>query len=254
MSINLCTDQLLMALAEPRQIAAVSRWARHGDMSFLADRAQTIPVVRGLAEEVLRLAPDLVLAGTFSGLATRAVLQQQGLRVESFAPPRNLPEARAEIERAARLLGRPAAGVALLADIDSAQRDARAAPARPVFALALQRRGYASGRDTLLSDLMGHAGLGNAAERLGIATVERASLEAIVKARPDALVVDDASGRSSDQGTALLRHPALSRAVPAARWIELPALLTTCAGPSLSAALRRLAAGADRIKALPSYR
>ena len=99
-SINLCTDQLLMALAEPGQITAVSRWARRPDMSFLAAKAQSIPVMRGSAEEVLRLRPDLVLAGTFSGTATRALLVQQGIRVEAFAPPRNLDEAKVEIERA----------------------------------------------------------------------------------------------------------------------------------------------------------
>ena len=98
---------------------------------------------------------------------------------------------------------------------------------------------------------MQRAGLTNAASRLGIKSVGRASLEAILKARPDALVTDDLSRGASDQGTALLLHPALVHAVPPQRWITVPAVLTTCAGPSLPAVLRRLTDEARRIALLP---
>ena len=238
-----------MALAAPEQIAAVSRWARREDMSYLAARAQTIPAIRGLAEEVLVLKPDLVLAGTFSGTATRAVLRAQGLRVESFAPPRTLAEAKAEIVRAGALLGRDREAAALLADIDRAGAAPAAGGSKPIAALALQRRGFTAGSDTLLSDLMQRAGLANAADRLGIRSVGRATLEAILKARPDALITDDLSRGAADQGSALLRHPALVRAVPPERWITVPAVLTTCAGPSLAAVAQRLAEGAARVRA-----
>ena len=240
-SINLCTDQLLIGLAAPGQIAAVSRLARHPELSFLWREAATIPIVRGAAEEVLALKPDLVLAGAFSGTAARTFLAAKGLRVETFPPATTIGEARAEIARAAKLLGREAKGVGLLTEIARATAAAQAVRGHSMTALALERRGFASGKDTLLSDLMAQVGLTNAAARIGIVSVDRAPLEVILAARPDVLIVEEVAERAPDQGTALLRHPALARSFPPERTITLPVAEVTCGGPALPTALRRLA-------------
>lgn len=239
-SINLCTDQLLLALADPGQIAALGRWARNREMSFLAVEAMRHRVVRGTAEEVLRLKPDLVLAGSFSGGATRAILQARGIRVVTFTPPLTIAQARAEIVRAAAVLGHPDRGAAVLANIDSSLGGARPEPARPLTALALQRRGYVSGSDTLLSDVMAEVGFTNAAAGLGVRSIEHASLEAIAKARPDVLVVEELDRAAADQASALLGHPVLARLVPANRMVAVPVAEMTCAGPALPALIHRL--------------
>ncbi len=74
-------------------------------------------------------------------------------------------------------------------------------------------------------------------------------LERIVADRPDYLVVASADPRAEDQGSALLDHPALARDYPPERRIVLPERLTVCGGPSLPAALDRLAAEARRVRA-----
>lgn len=243
-SINLCTDQLLLALAEPSQIAGLGRFARRTDMAFLAASAQGYPLVRGAAEEVLRLRPDLVLAGAFSGRASRAVLVAHGIRVETFAPPRSIAEAKAEIVRAGDVLGASERGARLVAEIDRAvslaEKTARAG--QPSTALPLQRRGYASGRETMVSSVLEAAGLVNAAEKLGIDTIGRAPLEAILKLRPDLLVVEG-DGPALDQATAFLKHPALAHAAATSRIIALPTAEVACGGPSLPALMRRVVAG-----------
>ena len=246
-SINLCTDQLLLALAEPGQIAALGRWAQIREMSFLAPAAMRHVLVRGTAEEVLRLRPDLVLAGTFSGSATRAILQAQGIRVETFTPPLTLAQARSEIIRAAALLGHPDRGTALIVAIDAALGAARPLGGGPMTVLALQRRGYVSGADTLLSDALAEVGFVNAAAGLGVRSVERASLETIAKARPDVLVVEELARHAPDQANALLRHPVLARMVPASRMLRVPVAELTCAGPALPTLIHRL--GQERARA-----
>ena len=240
-SINLCTDQLLLALADPDQIAGLSRFSRHTEMSFLAARAARYPSLRGSAEEVLKMKPDLVLAGAYSGRATRAVLGANGVRVETFAPPESIAAATAEIERMAAILGRPQRGATLISEIDRAVTEATAAIAgRPaVSALAIQRRGFVSGRDTLLSSAMGVAGLTNASAALGITSIDRAPLETIVKRKPDVLVIEDLPV-SRDQSTALLHHPVLVRAGIGSRVLRLPVAEVTCGGPSLPHLIRRL--------------
>jgi iron complex transport system substrate-binding protein len=42
-SLNLCTDQLLLALADRAQIASLSRLARDPPVSFLAGQAEGLP-------------------------------------------------------------------------------------------------------------------------------------------------------------------------------------------------------------------
>lgn len=241
-SINLCTDQLVLALADPAQIAGLGRFSRHAEMSLLAVAAARHPALRGTAEEVLRLQPDLVVAGAFSGRATRAVLTSHGVRLETFAPPRSIAEAKAEVERMAFLLGQPARGAGLAAAIDAAvETAAKAAAGRPaVTALAIQRRGFVSGRETLMSAAMKAAGLTNAAGALGVASVAHAPIETIVKLRPGVLILE-ALPVAWDQSTAVLHHPALVRAFPQRRLIHLPVAEVTCGGPALPRLIRRLA-------------
>lgn len=246
-SINLCTDQLALALSEPDRIAGLGRFARRADMAYLASAAGAFAQVRGGAEEVLRLRPDLVLAGAFSGRATRAVLASHGIRVETFAPPRSIGEAKAEIVRAAGLVGGPEKGAALLAEIDRAVAEvgaaARGRNVRTV--LPLQRRGYASGRDTLVSSVLEIAGLVNAADKLAIGSIARAPLEAVVKLKPDVLVVEGL-GPAVDQATALLHHPVLARSISSGV-IALPTSEVACGGPSLPALIRRVGVEAARL-------
>lgn len=250
-SINLCSDQLVIALADREQVAAVSFNARDPELSFLAKQAAGVPIIRGNAEEVLKLAPDLVLAGAFTNRATREVLEQQGLRVETFMPVVTIADARAEIARVAALLGHPERGAALAAEIDHALGEIGPPPDPPLTALQFQRRGFASGRETLIAELMGRVGLVNAAERLGITSVERVPLEAVLKAKPDVLILEDDRAEAADQGAALLQHPALAAAVPPARRIVVPLNQTVCGGPSLPEAIRTLARAVARIRPNP---
>src|SRR3954447_6108984 len=58
-SANLCTDQLVLALADPGQIASLSPFARDRDLSFLAERAAAFPMNRGTGEDIFRVDADL---------------------------------------------------------------------------------------------------------------------------------------------------------------------------------------------------
>ena len=248
-SINTCTDQLVLALADPRQILGLSRFSRHAEMSFLARKAAGYPSLRGSAEEVLRLAPDAVLAGAFSGRATREILAANRIRVETFAPPRSIAEAKAEIVRAAGLLHQAERGAGLIAEIDSAlARAAVAAAQRPSLGvLAIQRRTFVSGKATLISDVLATARLDNAAAGMGIDSIGRVSLEAVLKSAPDALVVEGLEG-TPDQSTAVLHHPVLARTYPPGRRIALPVGEVTCGGPSLPALIDRVTTEAARLR------
>ena len=62
-SINLCTDLLLMLLADPEQIASVSFLASEPQSSAMVAESVAYPANYGRAEEVFLMDPDLVPAG-----------------------------------------------------------------------------------------------------------------------------------------------------------------------------------------------
>lgn len=243
-SINLCADNLLMTLADPEQIAALSPYAVDENLSYLADHAAGFRHDAGEAETVIELEPDLVLAGRFTKLATRDMLASLGYRVVPLDPVRSIDQSIAQIREVAALVGHPGRGEQLVAEIEAARRRARLATAgfvaRPTAAV-YQRRGYVTGAETLAADLMAAVGLVNVGGSIGGRIGGFVPLERLVSVRPDYLVVAAPDTPAEDQGTALLAHPALERLYPPERRIVLPERLSICAGPSLPAALDWLA-------------
>ena len=61
-SINLCSDQLLLQLVGHKRIASVTYLAADPTISYSANRAVGLVKNHGLAEEVVALNPDLILA------------------------------------------------------------------------------------------------------------------------------------------------------------------------------------------------
>ncbi|MCA0399933.1 MAG: ABC transporter substrate-binding protein [Proteobacteria bacterium] len=247
-SINMCTDQLLVDLAAPGQIAGLSPYAHDGARSWIAGRATGIPALSGSAEEVLVMRPDLVLAGSFTRRATRTMLREKGIRIEEFPLASTIEEAKKEIRRAGSLLGNEQGAERRIAEIDAALLRLRAAATKTrLRVLPYSRRGWVSGRRSLVSDLLAQAGLANAAADLGLASGGFVPLEALVALKPDALLVARDDGRAEDQGRAMLLHPAVAALFPPERQIVIPEMLTICAGPMLPEAMDRLAAQIEKL-------
>lgn len=249
-SINVCTDQLLLTLADPDQIAGLSPYARDPASSWLAERARNFRRLSGEAEDVLMLKPDVVVAGAFSRRATREMLTQMGQRVVEFDVAQSLDDVRRNIRLMGDLVGHPERASAEIARFDDAITRARAAAARhPLRVLAVSRRGWITGQHSLLGALLQAVGLTNIAGELGVAAGGFQPLETVIKLRPDLLVVSEEGDIAVDQGQAFLLHPALEKLYPLHKRIAIPDVLTVCDGPSLTAALDRLTADLTRIAA-----
>jgi iron complex transport system substrate-binding protein len=247
--MNLCTDQLLISLADREQIVGLSRYARERSESFAADDARQFRILSGGAEDILQLHPDVVVASQFDKRSTRELLKEKGIYLFEFAVPRNLDEVKAQIRQMGDLVGHPDRASAEIVRLNDAIARARSAVSkRRVTVLPLSRRGWVSGSDSLLSSLLAETGLFNAAGDLGVAFGGYASLEAIVNARPDFIVVADAGELAEDDGHAFLLHPALERFYPPSRRIVIPERLTVCGGVMLADALDRLVSELKRVE------
>jgi iron complex transport system substrate-binding protein len=254
-SINMCTDELLLDLAPAHQIAGLSPFARQAVRAGGAQRLAGLQILSGTAEEIIVIKPDLVVSSSFMKRETRAILRGQGVALHEFNIPRSVAEVKAEITRFGALTGNPEAAAARVADIDMALGTLRAAAlGRALRVLPLARRGWAEGPDTILSDILAQAGLANAAAELGLRHGGFVGLEAIVKLRPDAVLLSQEGGVAEDQGRAMLLHPAVAQLFPPERRILLPDHFTVCGGPSVAEAMRVLARQINHLTPRPPAR
>ena len=252
-SMNVCTDQLLLPLADSEQILGLSRYSRDTWQSWAARDARRYNILSGGAEDVLMLRPDIVVASQFDKRSTRELLKENGLHLAEFAVPRNLEEAKAQIRQMSDISGHPDRATAEIATLDAAMTRARQMVADKHYSvLPLSRRGWVSGSDSLVSSLLTETGLFNAAGDLGVAFGGYASLEAIVNLKPDFILVSEAGDRAEDDGRAFLLHPALERFYPPTRRIVIPERLTVCGGVMLAEALDVLVSELKRVERSPS--
>ena len=96
-SMNVCTDQLLLTLADPGQILGLSRYSRDRLQSWAADDARRYRILSGGAEDILVLRPDVVVASLFDKRSTRELLKEKGLHLAEFGVPRSLNEVKDQI-------------------------------------------------------------------------------------------------------------------------------------------------------------
>ena len=238
-SINVCTDQLLLALADDDQIASLSAAAKSPRASFHAARAKRLDAPENFAtvEEALTLRPDIVFAGAWDAPAQRA-LRRFGVRVEGFADPTSLDDVVAQLRRAGDLLEQPDRAADLIAALDAARARAEARPDRGRRAVFYYTGGYTYGTGTLVDDILGAVGLVNLSAVSGVEGVGRIDIETLVGDRPEVILTDDAIAKGAPRvGTQVLEHPALLRALPGAKPIRFPLRYWICGGDAAAAAL-----------------
>lgn len=249
-SLNMCADELIIALADPGQIAGLTEWARDPDLSFYADRARTLPITHRSAEEVMLLHPDVVIGASYRTKAALASLEAQHVPMVDLPVEEGGEGMDASIRVIAAAVGHPDRGEALIATIRAELAQIGPPPGRGRVAAYYQRQGYLTGTGTLVDDMMRRVGLVNLTTRIGRPALSKLPLEQMALARPDFLLMDSGTEAVSDRGSAMLHHPLLDRVVPPTRRIYIPQALTVCGGPSFPKAVALLAEkvrAADRI-------
>lgn len=239
-SLNLCTDELLLRLAEPEQIGSVTWLARSPSGSNVAGLAERVPVNHGLAEQVIVANPDLVLAGTFSARVAVALLKRTPLKLVEFDVPRTFDQVRKQIRDVAFLVGQEQKGEQLVHDLDTRVARVQAQPPRRrPTAIVFNPNGFTVGRGTLVDQVMSAAGLDNAAARLGMENYGQVPLEVLALNAIDILIVSESRDGPPALAMEVLRHPVLSK-LPSTRVVPMPGRLWSCAGPALADAVERL--------------
>lgn len=165
------TDDLLLALADPGQIAALSHLGQDERYAPSWQEAKRYPALRNSsAEDILRFRPDLVLTTSYAPPEGVALLKRAGVRVHLVEHFERLEDVYASLRRLGTELGREKQAEAL---IRSCQGRVQALAARlqgvkPVRVMAAGIYPYAAGAETSFQDICDHTGALNVAAEAGL--------------------------------------------------------------------------------------
>lgn len=230
-SLNLCTDELVLMLAAPDQIASVTHLSQQEAETPLWRQAGGYPRNDGSLLSVVSLRPDLVVTMGGGGRDRLRVAQRLGIPIVDLPFAQSLVDVVESIRRVAAALGRPEAGAALLRRMDAAMRS-----------------GPASRRDTIWLGGGGRtiSATGLEAQWMSLAGMrqrpmygDRVSLETLLVRPPSILLRSDYRQGQYSAGQRWLAHP-LARFTHAGRTIATDGRLWTCMGPLLIDEIYRL--------------
>ena len=243
-SIGLCTDQLLLMLADREQIASVSSWALDERMSYMRDAVGNIPINHASIEEIIRFEPDLVMASEFVGRDTMRLLKRLGYPVAQLQVPTSVAETYDLILE----MGRQTGNTARAEDMVNTMRQALAEiqtryAKRPRKTFIIYGpNGFTIGAKTLENDIFVHAGYRNLAAEMGIEGFQSISLERLIAADPDVLQIDRNLSQQDALATSRLTHPVIAKIIRQREPLDIPLRLRICAGPMITEAVEMMAA------------
>ena len=246
-SLNPCIDGILLQVADPAQIAALSHYSREPSQSAIAEAARRFPFTWGSAEEVIALKPDLVLSSGMGASAFTEVMPRLGIHQASFTVPDSIEENLAQVRRVAALVGHADRGEALARRIQAALDAAAPRPGEPrLGALIYEYHGLASGPHTLVDELMRRTGFDNLAPAYGLHRTGSVPLEQIIARPPQVLLAGRLAPDEPVWAERVLSHPALAALGGRMTRETFPEQLMFCGGPTLIPAAQTLAAARER--------
>ncbi len=228
-SLDLCSDEYLLLLARPSQIASVSRLSHDPADSPLWRSARRHPANRGNLENVLAHRPTLLLTMGGGGRATSAIARRLGIATMKLAYPATISDVERTMLAVATALG------------DARRADGwrrrlaklRASAPPPADAIYLTGGGDSLSRSSLGAEWMRIGGLAQRPLPGGRANLETLAL------RPPAIIVRSSYRRDQPSlGQRWLDHPLVRRSP--SRQIETDGRRWTCAGPLMLDEIDRL--------------
>lgn len=224
-SADYCADQLLLALADRDQIAALSVDAEK-DFSYLRAKAAGLPQARADAEQIITSRADVVLR-YWGGDAAR--LQRIGVSVVTLDYAADFESVKANVMKAAAAIGQAQRGKALVLAIDERLARLAARGRMNISALYVTPGGVTAGKHTMIDSIFNAAGMRNRAAENGLSYWPTLSAEALIADPPEFMVTGFFTADSERiNHWSAARHPALRRVLDATPRVDLPPDVLSC--------------------------
>ncbi|HVY79375.1 MAG TPA: ABC transporter substrate-binding protein [Steroidobacteraceae bacterium] len=238
-SINPCVDAVLVRVARPEQILGISHYSQDPRATSIPlETARRFRATSGTAEEVVALAPDLVMSGPHVAPSTIFALERMNIRILKFSVPESVAESERQIRQIAAVVGAPERGEQIVRAIERALVAASPRDERRVSAVIWQNGGMVPGKGSLADQLLQLTGYRNFSAEYGLAKWDVLPLEYLIASPPEVVLSVATDGADRDR---MLGHPAvraLSERVP---FHTYPFRLLQCGGPTIIDAVARLA-------------
>lgn len=235
MSLNACTDQLLVALGDKSQIASLSFYAKDVQTSPILEIARQYPTNNMTPEEIISINPDLILSSPYERDATIQVIDSLNIKSSKFDVPSNIETAKALVTQAGIALGQEARATVLNKAIDEASSQSNLPQIR---ALIYYQGGFSAGANTLIDEIMNRAGLENTAPSYGVGNWGKVDIESVVANPPEIIILpqNDGGGRTSRA----INPNILEHAKDGTKIFYLPNNLGFCGGQNIVELSNRL--------------
>ena len=220
-SLNLCTDEYLLLLAKPQEIASVSFLSQDPQESPLWKLARPHHSNRGSLEQVLARKPDVVLSMGGGGRASSLIARRLGIRAIDLRPVGAIGDVAINLRAVAASLGDPKRADAWLRRFSTLQKRGPV-PARD--AIWVGGGGQSVSVPSVGADWMRLAGLKQRPLSGG-----RVSLEDLLVRPPAVLVQSRYRSGQASRGTAWLNHPILRNSK--SQRLQADGRAWTCMGP-----------------------
>jgi iron complex transport system substrate-binding protein len=230
-SLNLCTDELLLMLADPRQVVSVTHLAQQQAETPLWRRARAYRRNDGSLASVAALRPDLVLTMGGGARDRVRIAQRLGIRVLDLPYPQSVADIERSVRTVGLALGRPDGARAVLGRI-AALRAAR--PPRAHDTIWLGGGGRTVAASGLAAEWMALAGF-----RQRAVPGDRVGLEQLLVRPPRVLLRSDYRSGQYSSEQRWLSHP-LARAAKGSRTVATDGRVWTCMGPAMIGEVERL--------------
>lgn len=245
-SLDFCSDQYVLKLADREQILALSPDAER-DFSFMRSEADGLPKVRPLAEDVLILKPDLVVRSYGGGPNAASFFERAGIPVLQIGWATSIhgedvgtiPNVVAEV---ATGLGQTDRGAALVQEFTDRLNRIKASSSGKT-ALYMTPTGVTTGGETMAHKMMQAAGLENFMDRPGWHSLP---LERLAYERPELVVAAFFDAKTNHENAwSPSRHPIAKRELTEAPRVNLQGAWLSCGGWFILEAVEALAEGAQ---------
>ena len=228
-SLNLCTDEYLLLLARPSEIASVTRLSHDPAESSLWKAARHYPANRGSLEGVVPAHPTLVLSMGGGGRSSQAIARRMGIRTLDLPFPASIGDVERNMVRVASALGDAARAAGWRRRLHELQQS-QVGTQDTIF---LTSGGFSISAKSVGSQWMALAGFDQRPLPGG-----RATLEALAVHPPSVLLRSTYRRNQHSLGQAWLDHPLARKARSKTVWTD--GRPWTCMGPLMLPEIERL--------------
>ena len=228
-SLNLCTDEYLLLLAHPSEIASISRLSHDPAESPLWKAARRYPANRGSLDGVIPTRPTLVLSMGGGGRSSQAIARRMGLKTLDLPFPAVIADIERNVVRVASALGDASRAAGWKRRLHRLQETA----GQTRDTIFLTNGGFSAPAGSVGSQWMALAGFNQRPLPGG-----RASLETLTLHPPAILLRSSYRRKQHSLGATWLEHPLAKKAHSRTIWTD--GRPWTCMGPLMLSEIERL--------------